>query len=52
MKKYEVSGEFLNAILGYLGTKPYVEVQELIQYLMSETQTQGAVEVEEVVDEG
>lgn len=38
-KKVELSLETVNAILGYLGTKPYQEVFPLINKLTQEAQT-------------
>lgn len=36
----EVSIEFINALVGYLGARPYQEVAPFIDYLKSEAQTQ------------
>lgn len=36
MKKYEVSEELLNAVLNYMGTKPYSEVFQLVKAIQEQ----------------
>lgn len=36
MKKYEVSEELLNAVLNYIGTKPYSEVFQLVKAIQEQ----------------
>jgi len=48
--KIEISVELLNAVLNYLGTKPFVEVAGLINGIQSEAQGQ-LPEATEAVEE-
>lgn len=50
-EKIEVSTALLNAVLQYLGTKPYAEVAQLIAGIQQEAKTQlPQPEAEEVVE--
>lgn len=40
MKKYEVSEEILNKIMGYLGTCPFAQVNDMIMALQAELRPQ------------
>ena len=40
MEKLQISAQLLNAVIGYLGTRPYQEVFQLIQELQKEAQAQ------------
>jgi|LauGreDrversion2_6_1035139.scaffolds.fasta_scaffold67034_1 hypothetical protein len=40
MDKITVSTQLLNAILGYLGNKPYQEVYQLVEAIQKEAQAQ------------
>jgi len=40
MEKLQVSTQLLNQIMGYLGTRPYQEVFQLIEAIQSEAKNQ------------
>ena len=40
MKTLQISEQLLNAILGYLGSRPYQEVFQLIEALQAEAKNQ------------
>lgn len=40
MEKLQISSQLLNAIVGYLGTRPYQEVFQLVEALQAEAKTQ------------
>ena len=40
MEKLQISAQLLNSVIGYLGTRPYQEVFQLIQELQKEAQAQ------------
>lgn len=40
MEKLQISSQLLNAIVGYLGTRPYQEVFQLVEALQNEAKTQ------------
>ena len=40
MEKINLSTQLVNAVLGYLGTRPYQEVFQLIEGLQNEARTQ------------
>ena len=40
MDKLQISAQLLNGIIGYLGTRPYQEVFQLVQALQAEVQSQ------------
>jgi len=41
MEKMEVALEVMNEILGYLGTRPYQEVYQIIEKLQNEAKAHG-----------
>lgn len=47
MEKLIVSTQLLNQIIGYLGTRPYQEVHQLIQALQDEAKNQPVSKPEE-----
>jgi hypothetical protein len=40
MEKLQISTQLLNQIMGYLGTRPYQEVFQLIEAIQSEAKNQ------------
>lgn len=44
MDKIQISTALLNQIMGYLGTRPYQEVFQLIEAVQSEAKNQPTVE--------
>ena len=44
MEKIQISTHLLNQIMGYLGTRPYQEVFQLIDAVQSEAKNQPTVE--------
>lgn len=46
MDKLIISTPLLNSILGYLGTRPYQEVYQLIEALQNEAKNQPTAEVQ------
>jgi hypothetical protein len=44
MKKLQISEQLLNALIGYLGTRPYQEVFQLIEALQAEAKDQPVAE--------
>ena len=44
MEKLQVSTQLLNSIMGYLGTRPYQEVFQLIEAIQAEAKNQPSVE--------
>lgn len=40
MEKLQISTQLLNQIMGYLGTRPYQEVYQLIDAIQSEAKNQ------------
>jgi hypothetical protein len=42
MESLQISTQLLNQIIGYLGTRPYQEVHQLIQALQQEAANQPA----------
>jgi hypothetical protein len=40
MEKLQLSTQLLNSIMGYLGTRPYQEVFQLIEAIQSEAKNQ------------
>ena len=42
MEKLQISSQLLNAIIGYLGTRPYQEVFQLVEALQKEAKEQTA----------
>ena len=40
--KLQISSQLLNAIIGYLGTRPYQEVYQMVQALQNEVANQPA----------
>jgi hypothetical protein len=47
MEKITLSTQLINAVLGYLGTRPYQEVFQLIDGLQNEAKSQVQPAVEE-----
>jgi hypothetical protein len=47
MDKITLSTQLVNAVMGYLGTRPYQEVFQLIDGLQKEAKSQAAPAVEE-----
>ena len=43
MEKLQISAQLLNSVIGYLGTRPYQEVFQLIQELQKEAQAQQPI---------
>lgn len=46
MDELKISTKLLNAVLQYLGSRPFVEVVDLIQAIQKEAANQGATPVE------
>jgi hypothetical protein len=44
MKKLQISEQLLNAIIGYLGTRPYQEVFQLVEAMQAEAKAQPSEE--------
>jgi len=44
MDKLQLSTQLLNSIMGYLGTRPYQEVFQLIEAIQKEAKEQPSVE--------
>ena len=44
MEKLQISAQLLNGIIGYLGTRPYQEVFQLVEALQAEAKDQPKVE--------
>ena len=44
MKKLQISEQLLNALIGYLGTRPYQEVFQLVEAMQAEAKTQPSDE--------
>jgi hypothetical protein len=44
MEKLQISTQTLNQIMGYLGTRPYQEVYQLIEAIQNEAKNQPSVE--------
>ncbi len=44
MKKLLISEQLLNAIIGYLGTRPYQEVFQLVEAMQAEAKNQPKTE--------
>jgi len=44
MDKLQISAQLLNQIMGYLGTRPYQEVYQLIEAIQKEAKEQPLVE--------
>jgi len=44
MKKLQISEQLLNGIIGYLGTRPYQEVFQLVEALQAEAKNQPKAE--------
>ena len=42
METLKISTQLLNAVIGYLGSRPYQETFQLIQALQEEAKNQGA----------
>lgn len=42
MKNFQISEQLLNAIIGYLGTRPYQEVFQMVTALQNEVAMQPA----------
>jgi hypothetical protein len=40
MEKLQISAQLLNAVIGYLGTRPYQEVFQLVEGLQAEAKSQ------------
>jgi hypothetical protein len=40
MEKLQISAQLLNSIIGYLGTRPYQEVFQLVEALQAEAKNQ------------
>jgi hypothetical protein len=51
MDKITLSTQLVNAVLGYLGTRPYQEVFQLIEGLQNEAKAQIAPPAENKIDE-
>jgi len=47
MEKITLSTQLVNAVMGYLGTRPYQEVFQLIEGLQNEAKSQVQAPVEE-----
>ena len=47
MEKITLSTQLVNAVMGYLGTRPYQEVFQLIEGLQNEAKSQMQTPVEE-----
>jgi hypothetical protein len=44
MEKLQISAQLLNAVVGYLGTRPYQEVFQLVEALQTEAKNQPVAE--------
>ena len=44
MEKLQISVQLMNAIIGYLGSKPYQETHQLIAAIQDEAKNQPATE--------
>lgn len=44
MKTLQISEQLLNSIIGYLGTRPYQEVFQLVEAMQAEAKNQPKVE--------
>lgn len=44
MKHFQISDQLLNTIIGYLGTRPYQEVFQMVEALQKEVANQPAQE--------
>lgn len=44
MKKLQISEQLLNALIGYLGTRPYQEVYQLVEMMQAEAKEQPKAE--------
>ena len=44
MEKLQISTQLLNSIMGYLGTRPYQEVFQLIEAIQNEAKNQAPVQ--------
>jgi hypothetical protein len=40
MEKLQISAQLLNSLIGYLGTRPYQEVFQLVEALQAEAKNQ------------
>jgi hypothetical protein len=47
MEKITLTTQLVNAVMGYLGTRPYQEVFQLIEGLQNEAKSQVQTSVEE-----
>ena len=47
MQKLQISTQLLNQIMGYLGTRPYQEVFQLIEAIQSEAKNQPEPKIDE-----
>jgi len=45
MKTLQISEQLLNALIGYLGTRPYQEVFQLVEAMQAEAKAQPSEEV-------
>ena len=46
MEKLQISAQLLNSLIGYLGTRPYQEVFQLVEALQAEAKNQPVAEKE------
>jgi hypothetical protein len=44
MEKLQISAQLLNSLIGYLGTRPYQEVFQLVEALQTEAKNQPVAE--------
>lgn len=44
MKTLQISEQLLNALIGYLGTRPYQEVYQLVEAMQNEAKNQPKAE--------
>jgi len=44
MEKLQISAQLLNSLIGYLGTRPYQEVFQLVEALQAEAKNQPVAE--------
>jgi hypothetical protein len=47
MEKLQISTQLLNSIMGFLGTRPYQEVYQLIEAIQNEAKNQPTPETAE-----
>ena len=47
MKTLQISEQLLNALIGYLGTRPYQEVYQLVEALQKEAKEQPKEDAKE-----